>query len=27
MGTFDGVHIGHQKLINKCVKEAEENNA
>ena len=26
IGTFDGVHIGHQKIIEKLVKEAEKSN-
>jgi len=27
IGTFDGVHIGHQKVIKKLIKSAENNNA
>ena len=26
LGTFDGVHIGHQKIIKKLIKEATQNN-
>ncbi|WP_439153066.1 bifunctional riboflavin kinase/FAD synthetase [Winogradskyella sp.] len=26
IGTFDGVHVGHQKILNKVVKTAESNN-
>ncbi len=26
LGNFDGVHLGHQELINKCVTEAKQNN-
>ena len=25
LGYFDGVHLGHQKVINKCKENAEEN--
>lgn len=27
MGTFDGVHLGHQEIIAECVKKAKENDA
>ena len=26
IGTFDGVHLGHQKILSKVVKEALKNN-
>ncbi|MEW6623234.1 MAG: bifunctional riboflavin kinase/FAD synthetase [Bacillota bacterium] len=26
LGNFDGVHLGHRRLIEKCIKEAKDNN-